>query len=795
MFIFGVLPFFAALANPQVLAVVIGILAISGGLIINELPDYLQRREIEKALKEEALINLDNSPNQANTRPNGGVNVRPNGGVNKRPSDGTNRRQPNVKPLPPGVGVGGGGGTTGGDTTATNPNDIPDNTKPKQDSSKDRSNTGGTIVNNVGRTSISYEKIIAISAEMQQNPNPRIVPNPFNFQTDNPEEQENLTELEQQIKSFPDPAEIQDYSATFPPDTNTSADTPEIINPPSSGFIPANPLPTRKHTWIMASHSTFSKTKGRTITPPVTNTTIEWTMSPQTSQGYFDVTELNQIIDINSKADKFFDYFVKAKTGQITPEDEKELDITDIAVTIMPKFIDTNSGLTPIFGVATILKMAELFNIYSNTAISPVQFNAPLKTVGKFWRNGEPSIAQPNPVIKEFFKPQDPAFQDKMKDGILLNDGQAVELDPSQLMTWIGNTNLFEGGEQEQEKEYTSVEEFLESPYLKSPDINDILNGEYDPDTKPDQLKLREPDQPAKIKVKTHADVTQQMLGVMHSKLGLDQFPAKVPSLIDPPHVLTQDDKRIYPENQKPADIQLPNLASGMAYGTAKLDKSLGQFPLEIETDSVAEEVDPNNPDATQKKKSHTYMPNMANSLSQLTALTMATAAISQFNMNTSLKNTRTLTETRSAAMKAMNCSCANLDFSGANTNPVKRCLNNQWNMRNAKGLNDMGKPQAEQCDIGVENADNTSMKKYLTDILFGVNIIKGAFFKGQKELDQQVESIKDLNKDIKAKDKKFDDFVEDFNKQRNPLTKPETYPTKPKIIVEPKPTDNSQNP
>lgn len=764
-----------ALSNPQILAMAFGITAAAGGFAISILPGYLDRRAIEKALREETPIVIDNTPNQANTRPNGGVNVRPNGGVNTRPSDGTNRRQPNVKPVPPGTLTGGGSSGTGGGDTTNQDGDSADNTKSKHNpSDRDKAYTDGQISVNTGRTSISYAVPIAIAGELQGNNNPRIIPNPFNFPTDNPEEEEYITELQQQIEPFPDPAELQDYSANFPPDSNTPTDTPTIVNPPSSGFIPANPIPTRKHTWIAASHSTFSKTKGRTITPPVINKTIEWTGTPVDANGSFDATELNQMIDVNSKADKFFDYFLKAKAGQITPEDEQNLDITDIAVTIMPKFLDSNSGLTPIFGVTTILKIAELFSIYSDTAISPVQFNAPLQTIHKFWKHGEyqSNVAIANPMIKDYLKPQDPAFQEKIKDGILLNDGQVVELDPSVLMTWIGNTNLFEGGEEEQEKEYTNVDDFLNSPYLKSPDITEILNGEYDPDTKPDQLKLRQPDQPAKIKVKTHADVTQQMLGVMHSKLGLDQFPAKVPSLIDPPYVLQAEDKRKY---DKPAEIQLPNLASGMAYGTAKLDKSIGQFPLELETETPAGSA------------SHAYMPNMANSIGQLTALTMATAAISQFNMNMGLKNTRTLTETRSAAIKGMNCSCANLDFSGANTNPVKRCTNTQWNMRNAKGFNDMATPKADQCDIGLENKDSTSIKKYLTDILFGVNIIKGAFFKGSKELDQQIESIKDINKDIKAKDKKFDDFVEEFNKGRNELTKPETYPAQPKIIIEPK--------
>ena len=791
-------PWLLFLARPEIIASIVLVTATVGGYVLNQLPGYLQRRQIEQALKEDRG-QVDNTPTTQDTWVNPiptPTKVKPNGTKTGRDS-GINSQVVKFVPSPqyePGQGEGEGTETETGGGGGTNTK------SPPTSGDWDVTRSGTTLVVNTGRTSLSYEIPIAISGVLPPFNNPIQVPNPFSFQSDNPAVNEQLDEIQQQIKPFPTRPEIEGFTTKHPPDSNTPADTPVLINPPSSGYIPKNPIPRPKHTWIMASHSTFSKTKGRTIKPPVTNLIEDWVGTPVTDEG-FNPTALNAIMDQYSNPDKFIEYQVKSSQGQITPTDEENLDLSEVAVTFMPKFFNPLAPVIPLFGVGAIVKLAEAFQIYSDTAVSNVQFNAPLKINYKEWRGADPNKNPGyDPAIKEYLKPQDPAFQDKVKDATLVNNGATAEIPTEQLLQYRGNLSLYQGGETQQNTEFNNIDDFLNNPYLRSPDVNKILNEGYNPSTgqytdgSPPTPPLNN-GTPTKLKAKSQLDVVQDMLGVIYAKLGLDQFPAEVPSLKDPPYVTDSEDRRIFTEPRK--NIKLPNMTAGMAYGFANLDKNIGKFPIEIETDSRDLEPDPNNPNATQPKKSHSYMENLSQATSNIMALGMVTAAIGQFNMNMGLKNTRTLTETRSAAIKSMNCSCAMVDFAGGNNNPAERCVNTQWNLRDAKGFNDMATPKADQCDVGMQNTDNTTLKKMLTDILWGVNIIKGAFFKGNKELDDQVKSIREINKEIKEKDKKFADFVDDFNKEKDPLTKDGVYPIKPKIIVEQKPNNppNQQNP
>lgn len=554
-----------------------------------------------------------------------------------------------------------------------------------------------------------------------------------------------------------------------------------------------NPTPTVRSKWIVVNQPSHETPVGQVYTPPVINTNIDLSSAPVTDGDttVFDPSEVFQAVMNATTAEDYADYLFRSSQGLVTGTYEENLDLTDVAIALFPTLFLNGAQIEPVIGLKSLYRIAEAFHNYSDAALSKPIFNVPLEWgIDIIDGINEGQEQQINPYIPEFIKPEDPEFPEKMKEGLLLDNGLVTESDPEKLMTWLGNISVFEGGEAEQEKaeEYQTIDEFLESDYLKNPDINAILNEEPT-----DEKKLREKDKPAKIKAKSKLDMLQLMMGTIFIKLGLDQFPAKAPSLVDPPVTIDAEDKRTATKPRN--EIELQSLAAGLAYGIAGIGKKIGTFPLEIESDSVEDEPDPNNPNATQKKKSHAYMPDMGHAMANLTALSMATAAMSQMNMDMGLKNTRTLTETRSAAIKSMNCSCAMLDFGGGNNNPQQRCTNTQFNMRNAKGFNDMFKPQADQCDVGVQNTDQTTLKKMLTEILWGVNIIKGAFFKGNNELDNQIKSIKEINKEIKDKDKKFDDFVENFNKEKDPLTKPDQYPVKPKIIVEQKSTTNPPTP
>ena len=64
-----------------------------------------------------------------------------------------------------------------------------------------------------------------------------------------------------------------------------------------------------------------------------------------------------------------------------------------------------------------------------------------------------------------------------------------------------------------------------------------------------------------------------------------------------------------------------------------------------------------------------------------------------------------------------------------------------------------------------------------LQDILFGVNIIKGAFFKGENELEEEIASAKEIKDNIGKRDNQLDSFIQEFNQGQS------DYPVKSKII------------
>jgi len=580
---------------------------------------------------------------------------------------------------------------------------------------------------------------------------------------------------------FPDPDPDPDL------DIIDNAQLKSLSNSPQPDIDPNDdPTPTKRTKWIVINQPSLDTPVGQIYVPPVIDDTVQLYTAPVTSgdSTIFDPTELHSAIIAASTAETYADYLFRASQGGVVGSYEEELDMTDVAIAFFPSMFIQGAPLEPVVGLKSLYRIAEAFSNYSDAALTAPIFNVPTKwNIEIIDGINEDQSQLVKPFIKEYLKPEDPDFQTKIKDSVLIADGQEVELDPDKLMTWLGNISLFEGGEAEQEasKNYGTIDDFLASDYLKNPDINEIINGEYDP-LITNLPKLRDKSDVVKLKLKSQNDLTQQMLGIMSVKIGLDQFPSKMPSLQEPDFDLDSEDKRI---NIVPKpEVIVPSLAGGLALGVAGLAKNIGRFPLEMEIDGIEDVADPNNPKVTQKKKSHTYLPNMAHGIQEVATIAMATAGMVNFNQDLGLKNTKALEETKTAALKGMECSCGMLGNSGFNQNPKQRCRKPSFNFRNAKGFADMLNPQNDQCYVGTDVEDPVTIKKMLSDILFGVNLVKGAFFKGNKELDAQFESIKEINDEIKKKDKNFDKFVEDFNEQKTPLSDKDNYPVKSKIVV-----------
>lgn len=548
---------------------------------------------------------------------------------------------------------------------------------------------------------------------------------------------------------------------------------------------PYDPVP---H-WTPVQLPTPRATVGQGIYQPISDYEYEVFSAPLIDDlnKALNPLEINTELIRTTTAEKVVRFLAVSAVDKAKGDYEKNLKIEELATVFGSPIFNPNAEVGAIFGLQGLYKVGDAFSLYSNAFLTDPLFNIPTRIKITTIKGITSNTIRFNQTINQKLIPKDPAVESRISNAINFDDEQEAEIDVESLLNFYGAINLYQGGSQEQQKldtDYkTNPQAVYQSPYLKDlPSINDNLNG----NTNPNSPKLKTTPEP--LKAKNKLDLVQMMLGVMTVKLGLDQFPTQLPSLQEPNFTLDSEGKRRYGQPNPP--IETTSLAGGLAWSLAGIQKNVGRFPLEIETDSDQKTPDPNNPNVLVPKKNHEYIPDLATGLSSALTIGLAGTAIANNNFNLNLRNSRSIEDAKNAAVKSMECSCSMFDFSGARKNPAKRCLKNNFNFNDAKGIDDFMAPRNEQCYVGTQEVDNTTLKAMLNDILFGVNIIKGAFFKGQDELNDQVSIVEEIGNTPKQRDDDFDQFVKDFNDGDDPLN--QNYPTKAKLNVENKNQSNT---
>jgi hypothetical protein len=533
--------------------------------------------------------------------------------------------------------------------------------------------------------------------------------------------------------------------------------------------------------WISVDLPLPLRNIGESFRQPLVRGTQELYSAPTTGDeiSIFDPTEINNVLNIDGTSDKYFENLTRTFLGH-TEASEKEIKLSEQAIVFIPTAFISGLQIDPIIGLKALYRIAEAFKSYSLGAMSAPQYNIPeyvnINTIDGINEGKNP--APVNQGIEELIKPFPSQYQEKMVNNYLIPSG--TKLDVQLLMNFLGNTELYAGGEDEYKKlsnEYkNNPDAFYNSPFIQqSPSINDILNNEL-----PENgltLKVNR----SATQVESQFDLLQKMVATNYVKTGLDQFPAPVPNLQDPDFTVDSEGKRIYQE-PKP-DLIIPSLAGGLGYSVASLHKSIGRYPLEIETDSEELMPNPQNPDELIPKKDHKYLPNLAIATGAMLTLGMVSANLGKNNFDLNMRNAKQIQATKAIASKGMNCACSTLDATGMNKNPTSSCQMEDFNFMDAKGVGDFFKGK-QVCHTVDQNVDRTTLKEMLQNILFGVNLMKGAFFKGQNELDGEIEKAKEIKKNIDKLDDKLDDFIKDFNDGKNDLAK--NFPSKSKIIKKP---------
>jgi hypothetical protein len=545
-----------------------------------------------------------------------------------------------------------------------------------------------------------------------------------------------------------------DTPITKIPDRNIPSKTP--VPPPQNNQTPTpTPLPEP----VNVSKPPFFKRTGTFIYIPVEKVSFTLNSMPIDANGEPNWSPLNNAQSQANKIGDYVKYLSEVQVGKIS-EDHK---LSNIIPYVISPTLNDNADPTLHSGTATIGKLADAFDLYSDGFFSNPLFFVPT-TINIHQINGITTRDRKlPPEIENNFDPVHRVTTDVLLDNTWFKQPKEVSIE--RLLEFAGKVSSYKGGAEKWEA-YKKDPSKLKDPKFfddfKVPSTSDILNETIDPKAPKYQKQ--------NLKVDSQAEMMLLMAGALYYKAGLHEFPSDPLPSVKNPAPLPENDKNQL--NKSNTAIRINNLATAIAYVMSWFNFKVGDFPAEVEVQ------DPNKPEETKKQQV-----NISTALTGLLTMVGVGVAISNFNKDVNLTNAGQIEAAKNAALKAADCSCTNMANSGMNTSPKARCGKGAVNFTSAKGFQDM-LTGVSQCRQGVENMESATIKDMLQNIMFGVNIIKSAFFKGEKDLENEQKAIKEMLKG-KINEKELDKFIEEFNTGKSNLNN--SYPIKAKIVKRPK--------
>ncbi|WP_342596750.1 hypothetical protein VKI21_12500 [Cyanobacterium aponinum UTEX 3222] len=528
---------------------------------------------------------------------------------------------------------------------------------------------------------------------------------------------------------------------------------PDPSPPPIPGPVTTpNPPP------ISVKNPPYFKRTGKFIYQPLEQYKVNvWSM-PLVAPGD---SNFSPLIQAQSQANKTTEYLEFLGDSRLT-NDIGKYKISDLLPVIMSPggIIDANPTL--IVGTEAIGKFAEAYENYSDAYLSNPIFFVPSEIQVNIIEGLTNKKRRLPPDFDQNFKPINEVIPEAILDLNLFKIPKEVTME--RLLEFAGHAATFEGGAEKWEQ-YKKDPSVLKDPnFFVVPTSTDILNETSD--GLPQYQKQN-------LKIESLTELLLVTAGTIYTKTGLHEFPSEnLPGVKNPEPMPEPDPNNPNPQNNQNdksnTGVVIGSLAGGLAYMANWFNFKIGDFPAEVEI------PDPANPEKTTKEKV-----DVSGALTNLLTLGGITVALQNFGNNVNMRNAAEIEATKNAAQKGAECSCINMANSGMNTRPKAKCNDGSFNFTSAKGFSEM-LSKTKRCYQGAENQDNTTIKAMLENIMFGVNIIKSAFFRGEKELENQEAVLKDLLSG-KINDDDLNDFIKKFNDQKTPLTK--DYPVKAKIV------------
>ena len=243
------------------------------------------------------------------------------------------------------------------------------------------------------------------------------------------------------------------------------------------------------------------------------------------------------------------------------------------------------------------------------------------------------------------------------------------------------------------------------------------------------------------------------IVNLLAKRIGTAKYPIEVPeSLLTG----TADGKTLKAESN----------ADYLFWLTQQIDALVGEFPIDIEV----VDIDPLK-EGNQAKK--IQIPNIAEAIAEIYGLAFKSSVNQEVELNMLLRLALETTHAKNAAIIAQDYARGNAKFLGYQGNTKGRHVDYNFDFTD---VNASQKDQNKQLNLesllknskawiqGWENDDSETAVNFLRKLMFSAGIIKSVFFRDKKQSKEVVENIKAMQKQAKAQDTEWSQFLKDIN-------------------------------
>lgn len=254
-------------------------------------------------------------------------------------------------------------------------------------------------------------------------------------------------------------------------------------------------------------------------------------------------------------------------------------------------------------------------------------------------------------------------------------------------------------------------------------------------------------------------------IGILTSRLGADRYPIEVPESL------------LTGVGDKVQNVQ--SITDYLYWLTHQIDALIGEFPVKIKIKDI-------DPLTAGDQEETVIIPNIAEMLAELYGLTVKNSINQEVELNMLIRLAAEVVATKNGVAVTQDYARANAQFLGYKGNPTARALSYNFDFANAdfSGEKDFVLESLLTTVVGSiegwKNDDKETLVDYLKRLMFAAGIVKAAFFRNKKQVDETAKGIKDMfasERDNKEKWNKFIQAIRDPNSQYN-----KDYPEKPDI-------------